>query len=82
MTVGFQRKLSAGEAQAAQKRIDQLRQREEEKKRTAEAKNALEAYIYSTKDKVRMALQHWCSLGKAGGALPRPRSPALPDAAM
>ena len=52
VTSGFQRPVSSSEFKAARQRLDALERRDAEKRALAEAKNALEAYIYAMKDKV------------------------------
>lgn len=55
VTEGVPKPLSAAAMAEALKRTEKLRQREQEKRATAEAKNGLEAYIYATKDKLEDA---------------------------
>ncbi|GJP38154.1 hypothetical protein CLOM_g22591 [Closterium sp. NIES-68] len=52
VTEGFQRMMTDEEMTDAEIRLDRLRKRDEEKRAIAEAKNTLEAYIYSMKDKM------------------------------
>ncbi|CAI7729649.1 unnamed protein product [Closterium sp. NIES-54] len=51
-TEGFQRMMTDEEMTDAEIRLDKLKKRDEEKRAAAEAKNTLEAYIYSMKDKM------------------------------
>lgn len=55
VTEGMPKPLSPAAMAEALKRTEKLRQREQEKRATAEAKNSLEAYIYATKDKLEDA---------------------------
>lgn len=52
VTVGLVRPMSKDARLEAGLRLDKINRREEEKRKTAEAKNSLESYIYSTKEKL------------------------------
>lgn len=52
LTKGINQPLSNKALLDAVVRLDELELKDAEKRKTAEAKNSLEAYIYATKDKV------------------------------
>lgn len=52
VTVGLVRPMSKDARLEAGLRLDKINRKEEEKRRTAESKNSLESYIYSTKEKL------------------------------
>lgn len=54
VSVGLVRPMSKEGRLEAGLRLDKIKRQEDEKRKTAEAKNSLESYIYSTKEKVRM----------------------------
>ncbi|KAL3679219.1 hypothetical protein R1sor_022175 [Riccia sorocarpa] len=52
LSQGLNQRLSEKDIKEALVRMEKLHQKDAEKKKTAEAKNSLEAYIYATKDKL------------------------------
>ncbi|GBG65617.1 hypothetical protein CBR_g51500 [Chara braunii] len=52
VAAGYARPMSEREVSDALRRMEVLQLKDEERKRTAEAKNSLESYIYDTKDKL------------------------------
>lgn len=55
VSVGLVRPMSKDARLEAGLRLDKINRQEEEKRRTAEAKNSLESYIYMTKEKLNSA---------------------------
>ena len=58
VTVGLVRPMSKDARLDAVIRLDKINRQEEEKRKIAEAKNSLEAYIYMMKEKVSNVVLH------------------------